>query len=72
VLQFTPDANSLEAYIANCVCAGRIVEAREAAGQLLKLQPDYRASHVRDAVPTRSPEVRERIAAAFRIAGLPD
>ncbi len=72
VLQFTADVNMLEAYIANSVCAGRAAEAREAAGQLLKLQPDYRASRAREAVPTRSPDVRERMAAAFRTAGLPD
>jgi TolB-like protein len=72
VLKFTADANMLEAYIANSVCAGRAAEAREAAGQLLKLQPDYRASHGREALPTRSPAIRERIAVSFRTAGLPD
>ena len=71
-LQFTADANTLDAYIANSVCAGRAAEARQAAGRLLKLQPDFRASLAREAVPTRSPEVRERMAAAFRTAGLPD
>jgi tetratricopeptide (TPR) repeat protein len=70
VLQF--GANSLEAYIANSVCAGHLAEAREAAAGLLKLQPDYHASHGRDAVPFRLPEVRERITASLRTAGLPD
>jgi adenylate cyclase len=72
VLQIVADANSLEAYIANSVCAGSVGKAREAAGQLLNAQPDYHASHAREAVPFRSPEVRERMVVAFRTAGLPD
>jgi hypothetical protein len=62
----------LEAYIANSVRAGHVAEAREAAARLLKLQPDYHASLGREAVPFRSTEVRERIVAAFRAAGLPE
>jgi TolB-like protein/class 3 adenylate cyclase/Tfp pilus assembly protein PilF len=72
VLQFTADTNMLETYIANSVRAGHVAEARDAAAQLLKLQPDYHASKGREAVPFRSPEVRERIVAAFRTVGLPD
>jgi TolB-like protein/class 3 adenylate cyclase/Tfp pilus assembly protein PilF len=72
VLQFTADTNMLETYIANSVRAGHVAEAREAAARLLKLQSDYHASQGREAVPFRSPEVRERIVAAFRSAGLPD
>jgi TolB-like protein/class 3 adenylate cyclase len=72
VFQFTADTNMLEAYIANSVRAGHVAEAREAAARLLKLQPDYRASHGRVAVPFRLPDVRERIAASLRTAGLPD
>jgi TolB-like protein/Tfp pilus assembly protein PilF len=71
-IQVSADANSLGAYIANSVYAGRSAEAREAVGQLLKLQPDFRASHGREALPTRSADVRERIATSFRTAGLPD
>jgi len=70
--QFTADTNMLEAYIANSVRAGHVAEAREAAARLLKLQPDYHASLGREAVPFRSTEVRERIVAAFRAAGLPE
>jgi adenylate cyclase len=40
--------------------------------QLLKLQPDFRASHVREAFPIRAIEEREKIASALREAGLPD
>jgi adenylate cyclase len=72
VLQIAADANTLEAYIANSVRAGRVGEAREAAGRLLNAQPDYHASHAREAVPFRSLEVRERMVVAFRTAGLPD
>jgi TolB-like protein len=71
-IQVSADANSLGAYIANSVCAGRAAAAREAVGQLLKLQPDLRASHGREALPTRSLAIRERIAVSFRTAGLPD
>ncbi|MBR0846286.1 winged helix-turn-helix domain-containing protein [Bradyrhizobium diazoefficiens] len=70
VLQF--GANSLEAYIANTVGAGRLAEAREAGERLLKLQPNYRAAHGREATPFRSLEARERIVAALRTAGLPE
>ncbi len=71
-IQVSADANTLGAYIANSVYAGRAAEARQAAGRLLKLQPDFRASLGREALPTRSPGVRELIVAAFRTAGLPD
>ncbi|WP_439404299.1 winged helix-turn-helix domain-containing tetratricopeptide repeat protein [Bradyrhizobium sp. DASA03076] len=70
--QFTADTNMLEAYIANSVRAGHAVEAREAAAQLLKLQPDYHASRGRQAVPFRSNDVRKQIASALRAAGLPE
>jgi adenylate cyclase len=70
--QFTADTNMLEAYVANSVGAGHVAEAREAASRLLKLQPDYHASRGRQAVPFRSAEVRERIVAALRAAGLPE
>ena len=70
VLQF--GANSLEAYIANAVGAGRLAEARDAGERLLKLQPNYRAAHGREATPFRALEARERIVAALRTAGLPE
>jgi tetratricopeptide (TPR) repeat protein len=71
-IQVSADANTLGAYIANSVCAGHAAEARQAVGRLLKLQPGFRASHGRESLPSHSPEVRERIVAAFRSAGLPD
>ena len=70
--QFTVDTNMLEAYIANAVRAGHVVEAGDAAARLLKLQPDYHASRGRQAVPFRSAEMRERVVAALQAAGLPE
>jgi len=71
-IQFVANAHSLGAYIANAVGAGRSSEAREAAMQLLKLHPDFRASHAQEAFPIRLPGVRDRLAAALRDAGVPD
>jgi hypothetical protein len=44
----------------------------EAVAQLLKLQPDFRASRARDAFPIRSPDEHEREASALGEAGLPE
>jgi TolB-like protein/class 3 adenylate cyclase len=71
-IQVAKDAHTLSALIANSVCAGRVAEARDAAAQLLKLQPDFRASHAQEAFPVRSSDMRERIISALREAGLPD
>jgi adenylate cyclase len=62
----------LGAYVVNAVGAGDIAEAEETVAQLLKLQPDFRASHAQEAFPVRSSDMRGRIAAALREAGLPD
>jgi len=50
----------------------RTEEAKEAAAQLLKLQPQFRASHTAEAYPLRILEIRERMIAAFREAGVPE
>ena len=71
-IQFLTEAHSMGAYIVNAVRAGHAVEAREAVAQLLKLQPDFRASHAQEAFPMRSQEARDRITAALQDAGLPD
>jgi tetratricopeptide (TPR) repeat protein len=71
-IQVVKDAHSLGAYVVNAVRGGQAAEAREAVAQLLKLQPDFRASHARDAFPIRFPDERERIASALREAGLPE
>jgi adenylate cyclase len=71
-MQIVKDAHTLVAYIVNAVNGGRTVEAGEAATQLLKLQPDFRASHVEQAFPVRSSSERSRMTSALREAGLPD
>jgi adenylate cyclase len=71
-IQLAANVHTLGAYIVNAVGAGRAAEARETVAQLLRLQPDFRASHVHEAFPIRSSDERDRIAAALREAGLPD
>jgi tetratricopeptide (TPR) repeat protein len=71
-LQFVTNAHTLGAYIVNAVRGGRAAEAREAVAQLLKLEPDFRASHTQELFPARLPEERDRITSAFRDAGLPE
>jgi TolB-like protein/class 3 adenylate cyclase len=71
-IPFFTDVHTLGAFAVNSVGAGRIAKAQEAVAQLLKLQPDFRASHVHDAFPIRSSDERNRIAFALREAGLPD
>jgi TolB-like protein/class 3 adenylate cyclase len=71
-IQFAANAHTLGALIVNLAGAGREVEAREAVAQLVKLQPDFRASHVHEAFPIRSADERNRMAATLREAGLPD
>jgi TolB-like protein/class 3 adenylate cyclase len=70
-IQFATDAHTLGALIVSSIGAGRAAEARDAVAQLLKLQPDFRASHVHEAFPVRSADERERIASALREAGVP-
>jgi TolB-like protein/class 3 adenylate cyclase len=71
-IQVVKDAHTMGACIMNAVCAGRLEEAKEAAAQLLQLQPDFRASHSIKAFPVRSPEIRDRIVAALVEAGVPE
>ena len=71
-IQLLPDAHNLATYIAHAVALGRTDEAHTAATQLLHLQPHFRASHAEKVFPIRLPEVRRRIAAALRGAGLED
>jgi TolB-like protein/class 3 adenylate cyclase/Tfp pilus assembly protein PilF len=71
-IQFVASAHTLGALIVNLVGAGREAEAREAVAQLVKLQPDFRVSHVHEAFPVRSADERNRMATALREAGLPD
>jgi adenylate cyclase len=69
--QFLNDAHTLCAWIVNAVGAGRLDEAQRTTARLLKLEPDFRSSHVHDTFPVRLPEERERLIAALRKAGVP-
>jgi len=71
-IQVVKDVHTLAGYIVNAIGAERHAEAREAVAQLLTLQPDFRASHVQEAFPVRSPDERDRMTSALREAGLPD
>ena len=70
-IQMTANAHTLGAYIVNAIGAGYAAEAEQAAGQLLKRQPDFRTSYAREAFPIRSAAERDRMASALREAGLP-
>jgi TolB-like protein/class 3 adenylate cyclase/Tfp pilus assembly protein PilF len=70
-IQIMANAHTLGAYIVNAIGAGRTADAEQAAGQLLKRQPGFRASHASEAFPIRSVAERDRLAAALREAGLP-
>jgi adenylate cyclase len=71
-IQFATDAHTLGALIVSSIGAVHTAEARDAVAQLLKLQPDFRASHVQEAFPIRSSAGRDRIASALREAGVPE
>lgn len=70
-IQFFTDAHTLGAVIMNSICADRVDDAREAAARLLKLRPDFRASHSQQAFPVRSATIRDRIQKALEAAGVP-
>ena len=53
-IQFVTDVHTLAAYIMNSIRAGHTAEAEQAAAQLLKFQPDFRASHATDTVTRTS------------------
>jgi TolB-like protein/class 3 adenylate cyclase len=71
-IQYTADAHTLSAYVVNTLRAGRASEAGNAVKQLLKIQPNFRTSHVQEAFPIQLPEERNRLTAVLREAGLPD
>jgi TolB-like protein len=71
-IQFVTEVHTLAAYIMNSTRAGHTAEAQQAVAQLLKLQPNFRASHAQEVFPARLAEERDRITSALRDAGLPD
>ena len=52
--------------------AGRQQEAQEAGARLLKIDPSFRVSRLRDDVPFRRPEHLTRLSEGLRKAGLPE
>jgi adenylate cyclase len=71
-IQFVTDVHTLAAYIMNSIRAGHTAEAQQAVAQLLKFQPDFRASRAVEVFPARLREESHRITSALRDAGLPD
>ena len=57
---------------ASLALAGRVDEAREAARDLVALQPGFRIGEFTKGYPLRRAGDLERLAAALRTAGLPD
>ncbi len=70
-VQVAANFHTLGAFIVNAVPAGQVAEAQAAAARLLKSRPEFQATDAEEAFPTRSPEVRNRMIAALREAGLP-
>jgi adenylate cyclase len=52
--------------------SGRVEEARQACMLALQLDPTQRISGIKDRTPFRRAEDIERLAQAFRIAGMPE
>ena len=52
--------------------SGRVDEAREICARLMQLNPALRISRMKDRAPFRRAEHIERLAQAYRIAGMPE
>jgi TolB-like protein/class 3 adenylate cyclase len=72
VVQVFKSVQALGAYVANSVGAGHTAEASSFAQELLKLDPGFCIRRVQDVFPNQVVEFRERLASAFRSAGLPE
>lgn len=71
-IQFRPTPWSLSAYILNAVSAGHVDQAREAMKQLLAMAPHRTVSGIFKNPILRDPEMTERVAECFRVAGMPE
>ena len=71
IMQLFPQHQSYGSYIVNCVGAGNLAEANEAAKQLLKYDPTFSISRASAIFPTLE-KLREKLASAFRAAGVPE
>jgi adenylate cyclase len=77
IMQLFPHHMSFGAYIVNCVGAGDLTEARSAAAEFLKFDPNFRVSRAPEIFPgplqeMRQKEMRQKLDNAFRTAGLPE
>lgn len=52
--------------------SGRVDEAREACARAMQLEPTLRISRIKDFAPYRRSEDIEKLAEAYRIAGMPE
>ena len=52
--------------------SGRIEEAREVCARAMQLDPTLRISRIKESTPFRRSEDIERLAQAYRIAGMPE
>lgn len=71
-IQFRPTPWSLGAYILNAVSAGHVDQGREAMKQSLTMAPHHTVSRIIKNPVLRDPNVTERVAEIFRIAGMPE
>jgi TolB-like protein/class 3 adenylate cyclase len=67
-----PHVQAFGSLLANCVATGQIEEARAAAAELVKLDPNFSASRAREMFPLRKAEYRSKLDEALRAAGLPE
>ena len=71
VLQREPkDVLAYAGLTVSCMYAGREEEAREAAAEILKIDPNFSAERLAATVPFKDPAKNERYLAALRKAGL--
>jgi TolB-like protein/class 3 adenylate cyclase len=71
-LQLVRDHQSFASYIANCVGVGDSAEAKRAAAQFLKYDPDFSVLRASAIYPMRLLQHRQRIDDALRAAGVPE
>jgi TolB-like protein/class 3 adenylate cyclase len=67
-----PNVQAFGSLLVNCIATGQIEEARAAAAELMKLDPNLRASRAREMYPLRKAEYRSKLDEALRAAGLPE
>ena len=72
IMQLFPHHMSFGAYIANCVGAGDLTEARSAAAEFLKFDPNFRVSRAAEIFTGQVQKMQQKLDDAFRTAGLPE